>query len=230
MSLKENLQKLKDGQPIKKPAAHKKAKKKAAPKKKTNGKVISKRAFTYRQFAHKLIQNSLNAKAAYHALRPDVTARTAEVEGSKLLRKPELIRILTPLLEKLFTEAGIETTYVFRRWLEMSQATAADYFTFEDGVPKLDMSNMTEAQRKNIREIKVSENRYGTNYTIKVVDQQAAVDAIAKHLGLLIEKLAEEDIERVGDLIEKGVNRIRKAKDLEAWREIVLDAEFSEVR
>jgi len=221
---------LKDGQPIKKPAAHKKAKKKAAPKKKTNGKVISKPAFTDRQFAHKLIQNGLNAKAAYLALKPDVTARTAEVEGSKLLRKPELIQILTPLLEKLFTEAGIETTYVFRRWLEMAESTAADYFTFDTGRPVLDMSNMTEAQRKNIKEIKISENRYGTNYSIKVVDQQAAVDAIAKHLGLLVDRLAEEDVERVGDLIERGVKRIKQTKDLDGWRDINLDVEFTEVR
>jgi len=130
-SLRDNLAKLKASQPVKKSAVRKKAKKRVAPKIKINGKAVTKAAFTDRQFAHKLIQNHLNAKAAYLALKPDVTARTAEVEGSKLLRKPELIAVLTPLLERLFTAAGIESEYVFRRWLEMSQATAADYFTFD---------------------------------------------------------------------------------------------------
>ncbi len=221
MSLKENLQKLKDGQPIKKPAAYKKA----------NGRAVAKSVFTDRQFAYMLIQNNLNAKAAYLALKPDVTARTAEVEGSKLLRKPELIAILTPLLEKLFTEAGIDARWVFHRWVQMSQATPLDYFTInDDGQPVLDMSDLTPAQRANVKEIKITDTKFGQNITVKVWDAQKATDQIGKHLGLLVEKLADEDIERIGDLIERGVKRIKATKDLDGWKSVILDVEAVEVK
>ena len=231
MSLKENLQKLKDGQPLKRPTVRNKARKKAAPKIKIIGKAVTKAAFTDRQFAHKLIQNNLNAKAAYLALKPDVTARTAEVEGSKLLRKPELIAILTPLLEKLFTEAGIDAHWVFQRWVQMSQATPLDYFTInDDGQPVLDMSDLTPAQRANLKEIKITDTKFGQNITVKVWDAQKATDQIGKHLGLLVEKLADEDIERIGDLIERGVKRIKATKDLDGWKSVILDVEAVEVK
>jgi len=164
-------------------------------------------------------------------LKPDVTARTAEVEGSKLLRKPELIAILTPLLEKLFTEAGIDARWVFQRWVQMSQATPLDYFTInDDGQPVLDMSDLTPAQRANLKEIKITDTKFGQNITVKVWDAQKATDQIGKHLGLLVEKLADEDIERIGDLIERGVKRIKATKDLDGWKSVILDVEAVEVK
>ena len=38
--------------------------------------------------------------------------------------------------------------------------------------------------------------------------------------------MAEENVQRIGDLIEHGVNRIEKTRDLDGWQDIVLDAEF----
>ena len=99
------------------------------------------------------------------------------------------------MLEKLFTDADIEATYVFRRWVEMSQATPLDYFTInDDGQPVLDMSDLTPAQRANLKEIKITDTKFGQNITVKVWDAQKAVDMIGKHLGLLVEKLPEGDV------------------------------------
>ena len=182
-------------------------------------------------FAKELIKNSMNATKAYQAVSPNVTAKTAATEGSRLLREPETIEILQPMLEQLFTNTGIDATYVFRRWVEMSQATPLDYFTInDDGQPVLDMSDLTPAQRANLKEIKITDTKFGQNITIKVYDAQKAVESIAKHLGLLVDRLPEKDVERIGDLIEAGVKRIRATKDLNAWQDIVLDVEFSEVQ
>ncbi len=221
MSLKENLQKLKDGQPIKKPAARKKA----------NGRAVAKHRIDRKRFCQELIKHGMNASAAYQAVSPHCNANTAKVEGHRLLTDPNVIKILQPMVQRLFHKAGIQADYVFSRWVEMSQATPLDYFTInDDGQPVLDMSALTPAQRANLKEIKITDTKYGQNITIKVCDAQKAIDSIGRHLGLLVDRLPEKDVERIGDLIEKGVNRIRKSKDLEAWRDVVLDVEFSEVR
>jgi len=65
-----------------------------------------------------------------------------------------------------------------------------------------------------------------TTTTIKVVDQQRAVEMIAKHLGLLVNRMAVENVQRIGDLIEQGVDRIKKTRNLDGWKDIVLDAEL----
>ena len=178
-----------------------------------------------RMFAKALISNSMNATAAYKEVSPNVTQKTASANGSRMLSDARTINILTPMLQKLFIDAGIEADYVFKRWLEMAEGSAADYFTFKHGAPILDMSDMTEAQRKNLKKITVTPGQYGTKYSIEIHDAQNAVNMIAKHLGLLIDRLADEDVDKIGDLIEQGVARIKKNMDLDAWKSITFEVE-----
>ena len=220
VSLKENLQKLKDGQLPEKPAA----------RDKVNGRAIAKHRIDRTRFCQELIKHGMNASAAYRALSPSVNANTAKVEGHRLLTDPNVVKILTPMLEKLFTDAAIDVEYVLRRWLEIAEGSAADYFTFEDGYPVLNMSDLTPAQMRNLKSITITEHKYGTNYKIETYDAQKAIDLVGRHVGLLIEKLPDEDVERIGDMLERAVKRIKATKDLDAWKDIVLDVEIAEVR
>ena len=203
-------------------------------KKGINGKAPTKSACNYKLFCTELICTGLNAKAAYLKVHPDVTPQTAEVNGHRMVRIARVQVILTPMLQKLFQKAGIEADYVFKRWLEMSQASPLDYFTVskDGGLGELDLGAITPAQRGNLRKIKVTTTKSNdgellhTTTTIKVVDQQWAVKIIAKHLGLLVDRMAEEIVQQIGALIEQGVNRIKKIRDLDGWKDIVLDAEF----
>ena len=224
-SLKDNLAAVKAGNPVKK----------ATPKKKAPA-VRKKRGQTSLRidrelFAKELIKNSMNATKAYQAVSPKVTAKTAATEGFRLLREPETIEILQPMLEQLFTEAGIDAQWVFKRLVEMSQATPLDYFTINNaGQPVLDMSDLTPAQRANLKEIKITDTKFGQNITVKVCDAQKAIDSIGRHLGLFIDRLPEKDVERIGDMLERAVKRIKATKDLDAWKDIILDVEVAEVR
>ena len=218
MITKDQIAAVKNGKPVRKPTARKKVVAKPVRPKKANGATIR---IDRPRFCQELIKNSMNATAAYKAVSPKVTDKTAAANGHRLLREAETLDILTPLLEGLFVDAGIEAEYVFRRWLEIASGSAADYYTFKDGVPTLDMSNMTPSQRANLKSISINHTQHGTNYKIEVYDAQRAIDTIGKHLGLLVDKLAEEDVERIGDLIEKGVNRIRASKDLDGWRSLM---------
>ncbi len=221
MSLAENIAKLNDGQPIKKPAA----------RNKVCGRAVAKHRIDRTRFCQELIKHGMNASAAYRAVSPSCNANTAKVEGHRLLTDPNVVKVLTPMLEKLFTEAGIDAQWVFKRWVEMSKATPLDYFTInDDGQPVLDMSDLTAAQRANLKEIKITDTKFGQNITVKVWDAQKAIDQIGRHLGLLVEKMPTEDVERIGDMLERAVKRIRDTKDLDGWRSIVLDVEIAEVR
>jgi len=245
----EQLAAVKAGQPVEKAAAKNNTKhnhtvngapgtakktKKAAPrgKKKSTGTTIR---IDRARFCQELIANSMNATAAYKAVSPKVTDKTAAANGHKLLRETETIDILTPMVAKLFIDAGIEADYVFKRWVEMSQASPFDYFWIDDegNMHLRATETLTQAQKLNCRKIKITENitrnkkddtEYRTVRTeLETVDQQKAVDTIGKHLGLLVEKLDEESIDRIGDLIEQGVARIRASKDLDGWKSIVFD-------
>ena len=35
-------------------------------------------------------------------------------------------------------------------------------------------------------------------------------------------------MEQIGDLIEKGVNRIKQSRDLDGWKDLIMDGEFTE--
>ena len=241
MSLQSNLAKLKAEKPARKKARKKATKKKVAkkPVRKKRGSVSLR--IDRKRFALALIANSMNATKAYLAVSPKVTDKTAATRGMQVLREAETIQYLTPMLQKLFIEAGIEADYVFKRWVEMSQATPYDYFKVaEDGHMILRSSDsLTHAQKLNCKKLKVTRNEatskdgetlYVTTRTeLEVVDSQRAISEIAKHLGLLVDKMAEEDVERIGDLIERGVKRIKATKDLDGWKDVILDAEALEV-
>ncbi len=219
-SLKDNLAAMKAGKPAKKVPARRKA----------NGRAVAKHRIDRTRFCQELIKHGMNASAAYRALSPSVNANTAKVEGHRLLTDPNVVKILTPMLEKLFTDAGIEVQWVFRRWLEIAEGSAADYFTFDTGYPVLNMSDLTPAQMRNLKSITITEHKYGTNYKIETYDAQQAINMVGRHLGLLTEKIANEDVERIGDMLERAVKRIKATKDLDAWKDIVLDVEIAEVR
>jgi len=231
MITKSQLNKVKNNKkPGKKKARKRPAKKAPAKKRATKKKAVRKKSAkntTQRVdrelFAIELIKNSMNATAAYKAVCPNVTDKTAATNGHRVLREAETIDHLRPMLEKLFIDAGIEAQYVFKRWLEIAEGSASDYFNFDSGRPVLDMSDLTPAQKRNLKSISINHTQHGTNYKIETYDAQRAIDTIGKHLGLLVEKMAEEDVERIGDIIERGVARIRSNKDLDAWKDVVID-------
>ena len=61
-----------------------------------------------------------------------------------------------------------------------------DYFKIDDnGKLRLDMSNLTDAQRRNLKSIKISDTKYGRSISVAVADQRHAVHMLAKYLQML---------------------------------------------
>ena len=230
-TLKDNLAKVKAG---KLTGKHQTSQRKPG---KGNGRAVAGCKIDRKLFCRELIKAGMDATIAYKAVSPRVTHATARNNGSRMLAEAGTVKILQPMLARLFSKAGIDANYVFRRWAEMSEASPLDYFEVTDSgdLGSLRLNDLTPAQRCNLQSIKVTEymsEGVVTSRTtqVKVLNQQRAIEMIAKHLGLLVGRLAQEDVERIGDVIERGISRIKKSRDLDGWKDIVLDAEFTEVR
>ena len=229
------------------PAAKPAAKKKAPAKKKTKKRPAKKKAVATSKvdpelFAHRYIQYHCNGTAAYLSIRPDVKPESAAVSANKLLRTAKVQNVIWPLLEALLEKESAQSEWVIKRWLEQAEASPLDYFTItSDGnLGGLDLTNLSPAQRRNLKSIKYNKttstsiSAKGTEtetvterWDVTVVDQQKAVELMAKMLGMLTPQLEKETEDRIGELLERGVQRIRKMGDPEAWR--TLEGEFSEV-
>ena len=177
---------------------------------------------TIRLFCLAYIKHGLNGAAAYKATHPKASTKTASVEACRLLAKPSIQEVLQPMLRDLLVKAEIDAEWVFRRWIEQANASPLDYFHITDDgkLGALNLNGLTEAQRRNLKAIKVTKHHGVETITVTVCDQQHAVGMMARHLGLFLQKLAPLKAGRIGDLIEEGVKRIRKAKNLDAWKEI----------
>ena len=183
---------------------------------------------TIRLFCLAYIKHGLNGAAAYRATHPKASPKTASVEASRYLAKPSVQDILQPMLRESFAKAKLDADFVLRRWLSQSKASPLDYFKItKDGkLGGVDLSNLTEDQRLNLKAIKITPTKFGETISVTVCDQAHALDMIARYLGLLTEKQPKENAERIGDLLEQGVNRIRETKDLDGWKDMIIDGEF----
>ena len=220
--------------PKKKPAVRKKVAKPT-----TKGRSSRTTEEKAQAFAHAYVAAGCNATEAYkQAISPTCKDTTATANGHKWLSKAQVQKYLAPLLEALMEKNEVNAEWVLARWKEQADGSPLDYFqiTPDGDLGQLDLTAINEAQRRNLKEIRVTENTRrtaeGEEYTtrqihVKVYDAQKAVEMFAKYLGLLTRSLEEEEVERIGDLIELGVKRIRASKSLDAWQTI--DAEFSEV-
>ena len=193
-------------------------------------------------FAHQYVISGCNATAAYkNAISPTCKDSTAQVQGHRWLSKPIVQQHLAPLLEALMEKNEVNAEWVLGRWKEQADCSPLDYLE-EDcngDIRMRSLESFTDVERRNLKAIRITKTvtrTEGDNFTnesttyrwhITVQDQQKAVEMFGKYLQMFTRDLDEDEVERIGDLIEQGVKRIRANKNLDAWRTI--DAEFSEV-
>ena len=221
--------------------AAKKKKKKAAPEAKRVATRPNKQAERAELFAHAYVRSGCNATAAYKEISPNCKDTTAQVEGSKYLCKPMIQHIIEPLLAALMEKNEIDTEWAIGRLVEQSNASPLDYFriTEDGGLGGFDLTEITPAQRRNLKSIKYTKTSMvqeeGDNevinetWTVTMVDQQKAVELLGRYLQIFTKEAESEDVERIGDLITAGVKRIRANKALMEWKDGAFEGTFSEV-
>ena len=204
-----------------------KAKKRVAKKQRVHN---NKAAVNYERFAHVYVSSGCNATEAYRAVKPGCTDMTAAVEGSKLLRKPNTMSIVEPLLAALMDKHKVDTEFAIARLLDQANGSALDYFKEVGGeLAFIGLDALTDVQRRNVKSVKISKNQWGQSVHLTVNDQQKAVELLGRYLQMFTKDIEPEDVERIGDLIEAGVKRIRANKSLQDWKLGAYEGTFSEV-
>lgn len=129
----------------------------------------------------------LNATQA--AVRSGYSARTARAIGSENLAKPDIQTRLAELRIELAAATGITPDRVLKELGRIAFADARRVMTWGPGGVKLiDSSTLTEDDAAIVAELSESVTKEGGSIRLKMWDKLAALDRIAKHLGMFNEK------------------------------------------
>ncbi len=125
----------------------------------------------------------LNAKQA--AIRAGYSERSAEVEGSRLLRNAKVAAEVAAARARLSESVGITTERVLREYARLGFSDMRAYAKWDGGLVTLNASDaLTDDDAAAVLE--VSQGQHGVK--LKLHDKKGALDSIAKHLGMFVEK------------------------------------------
>ena len=142
----------------------------------------------------------LNATQA--AIRAGYSQKTAGEIGYELLKKPEVQARIAELQAARAKRMEVTQDQVLREFAKVAFANLQDYIQVqEDGSAYVDLSTMTREQAAALQEITVDEyvDGRGDNarnvkrVRIKLASKQAALDSLAKHLGMFVERIGDPD-------------------------------------
>ncbi len=138
----------------------------------------------------------VDTNATQAAIRAGFSARTAKATGSKLLKDPEIAAAIAAAEKARSVKVGLQAEDVLKALMEIAFLDPADIFTPEGTLKPLDQ--IPREARRAIVGLEV-ETLYdtvdgvrqpvGQLRKVKLADKVRALEDLAKHLGLLREKL-----------------------------------------
>ena len=81
-----------------------------------------------------------------------------------------------------------DADWVLKHLMLLASGNLADYVKVKDGKVEIDCENLTREQMYALSELSTEPSEHGTKRKIKLSDRKGALDTIAKHLGMLIER------------------------------------------
>lgn len=129
----------------------------------------------------------LNATQA--AIRAGYSERTAYATGHENLRKPEIQEALTQRRQQLAESTEITPEKVIAEYAKIAFADMSTYAKWgEGGVSLVNSEQLPEGASAAIAEVSETVTEKSTNTRFKLHDKKGALDSIAKHLGMFIER------------------------------------------
>lgn len=137
----------------------------------------------------------LNAKQA--ATRAGYSEHTAESQGSRLLSNAKVAEAIAKGQAKLAEKAGVTVERIVAEYAKIGFANMLDYIRVTpEGDGWVDLSSLTREQAAAIGEMTVEDYKDGRGddardvrrVKFKLSDKKAALDSLAKHLGMFVEK------------------------------------------
>lgn len=152
----------------------------------------------------------LNATQA--AIRAGYTEISAEVTGSRLLRHHRVGAIIAVRRAKASDRIEVTVERIISEYAKLGFANMADYITGEGTERTIDLSKLTRDQAAAIQEITVETYMDGKGEAaervkrtkLKLADKRGALDSLAKHLGMFVEKISVDvTVEHKSALVDK---------------------------
>ena len=130
----------------------------------------------------------LNAKQA--AIRSGYSKKTAKSQGQRLLGNVEVEAAIKARMDERSRATGITAEWVLLQLHNLANGNILDFITIgEDGLPALDLSNLTRDQAAALRGLNATPVADGSvRWDIKLADKKAALELLGKHLGMFNQK------------------------------------------
>lgn len=148
----------------------------------------------------------LNATQA--AIRAGYSAHTAGVIGYENLKKPYIQGALTRERARLASDLDITPEKVLAEYAKLGFANMANYTRISGGDPYIDLSNcslthfaaISEVTSEDYVEGRGEDARDVKKTKIKLHDKKGALDSIARHLGMFVDKSQVEMTSNVKEM------------------------------
>lgn len=128
----------------------------------------------------------IDKNATQAALRAGYSKKTAGVIGNENLKKPEIAAAIKVLLGKMAEESGISAERVLKEYAKIAFAEMSDFANWNGKTIKLkDSKELTSEQRAAVAEVTQTQS----GLKVKLHDKKGALDSLARHLGLFVDKI-----------------------------------------
>jgi len=154
---------------------------------------------------------TINGKQS--AISAGYSKNAAESQASTLLTYPKVKAYLKKRMDARSARTEITQDMVIRRWGLIAFANIKDFIVWDSkGVVRMKGSDeLTRDQAASISEIIQVSTKDGISFRFKMKDDQKALDAIAKHLGMFMDRGLDPQDPLV---TPEQINRVeREAKD-----------------
>jgi phage terminase small subunit len=156
-----------------------------------------------------------NAQACYKKVYPRSSQRTAEVEASKFLRKPEIDNYLTICSERTAKRADVTQEEVLRELKCVAFFNIQDLYGQDGNLIPLHQLPHDVAAAIGVWDVSVYKTRGTSRIKIKMLDKLKALNLLARHMGMFKDNLniAVDPVKEMMQTIDGKSSTVRMIND-----------------
>ena len=133
----------------------------------------------------------LNATQA--AIRAGYSPNGAEVTGCKLLRVAKVREAVDAARDKLAAKAGVTAERIVEEYARLAFSDPRAVMKWgPDGVKLKPSDDLTDGEAALVAEVSQTETKDGGSMKVKLHDKKGALDSLARHLGMFIDRQRHE--------------------------------------
>jgi len=155
-------------------------------------------------------QYILDFNATRAAIKAGYSKDSARSIGCQLLTKVNIKHEINELIEKRKEKLIVNQEMIIA---ELAKLSFSDIGQFLDENGRISLDDLKEIDTSLIQEISQKDTKSGVDIKIKLFSKEKAIEMLAKHLGILIDKLQISPDQSFIELIQESYNKKQGNKD-----------------